>query len=190
LHPSKAIQSAFEKPNIAIALVLVLLPSIVFLAGLALYGIDIAPFAAYEIVIGFVTFFVLALVVFALGLIFDGKRASGRFLGTFCALSLMQIVSLAFVLLSLIATSMVFSPDAIEFSKRAGSFNQVSTFLALNPGSVNVAAFGVFLAISACLIVAGIYLLYRAIRSLTETRAFTALILAIITLIILGLIPV
>lgn len=189
LHPSKAVDSAFEKPNIAIALVLVLLPSLAFLGGLAFYGEDVLSYAVYEVVLAYVTFFALALIVFALGLLFDGKRAKGKFAGTICALSLLQIIYLAFSLLSLIAMPLVLSPAAIEFAKHAGA-DQTGEFLTLNPGAANLAIFAFFLAIGACLIAWGIYILYRCIRKLAETRAFTALILAIITLIIIGLLPI
>ncbi|MFA4855470.1 MAG: YIP1 family protein [archaeon] len=190
LHPSKAVDSAFEKPSIPIALVLVLLPSLAFLCGLIVYGQDISSFAVYEIILAYVTFFVLVLIVFALGLLFDGKKAKGKFAGTICALSLLQIVSLAFSVLSLIAIPLVLSPEAIQFAGHASGTDQISEFLTLNPSAINFAALAVFLAISACLIVWGIYILYKGIRKLTETRAFTSLILAIITLIILGLLPI
>ena len=190
LKPSQAIDAAFEKPNLAIALVLVLLPSLAYLAGQMLYGFDILGYTIYEIVLAYVTFFILALVIYAIGLVFNGEKAKGQFKQVLSAVSLLQLVSLAFIVLSFIAMRLVFSQKLIEFAAKATNPNQISGFIAASPGSVNYVFFAISTVIAIALTVLGICLLYKCIRKITETRAFTSIVLAIIILFILGILPI
>ncbi len=187
--PAQAVESAFEKPNLAIALLLVLLPTIAFLAGLMLYGFDVLGFVVYEIVVAYVIFFILGLIVYATGIIFNGEKAKTQLLEVLSATALLQIVSLIFVILSFLTINLVFSPEAIEFATTAENLDQTGGFIAANPGSVNLIFFAISTIIAIALIALGIYILYKIIRKLTETRAFTSLILAAIILFILGIIP-
>ncbi len=188
--PGKAVESAFEKPNLAIALVLVLLPSVAFLGGQMLYGIDISGYAIYQIVLAYVTFFILGLIVYALGIIFNGKKEKGQLLKVLSAVSLLQIVSLTIIILSLLTINLVFSPEAIEFAATAENANQIGEFIAANPASVNLAFFAIALIIAIALTVLGIFILYKCIRKVTGTRAFTALVLAAVILLIFGILPI
>ena len=188
--PGQAVDAAFEKPNLAIALVLVLLPSLAFLGGQMLYGFDVSGYAIFEIVLAYVMFFILGLVVYAVGIVFNGEKAKNQLLQVLSAVSLLQIVSLIFVVLSFLTMNLVFSPETIEFAVSAENPNQIGGFIAANPGSVNLVFFAIFTIIAIALIALGIYILYKCIRKITKTRAFTSLVLAAIILFILGIVPI
>jgi len=187
--PGQAVDSAFEKPNLTIALLLVLLPTLAFLGGLMLYGFDILEYAIFEIVLAYVIFFILGLVVYATGIIFNGEKAKSQLLEVLSATALLQIVSLIFIVLSFLTINLIFSPAAIEFATTAENPNQIGGFIAANPGSVNLVFFAILTIIAIALITLGIYILYKTIRKITETRAFTSLVLAAVILFILGIIP-
>ena len=110
--PGQAVDSAFEKPNLTIAMILVLLPTLAFLGGLMLYGFDISGYAIFEIAIAYIIFFILGLVVYATGIIFNGEKAKKQFLEVLSATALLQIVSLIFIILSFLTINLVFSPAA------------------------------------------------------------------------------
>jgi len=187
--PEQAVESAFEKPNLAIALLLVLLPTLAFLGGLMLYGFDISEFAIYEIVLAYIIFFILGLIIYATGIIFNGEKAKNQLLEVLSATALLQLVSLIFIVLSFLTINLVFSPAAIEFAITAENTDQISNFITANPGAVNPIFFAIFTIIAIALVILGIYILYKTIRNITETRAFTSLVLTAVILFILGIIP-
>jgi len=66
---------------------------------------------------------------------------------------------------------------------------QTTEFLDTNPDAVNLPIFGLFMLIGIAITVWGIYLLFLCIKKLTEGKTLTALIVTIVTLIIMGVIP-
>jgi len=197
LKPGQAVESAFKKPNIPLALLLVLLPSLAFIGGRMAYGVQVLDRALYEIVLGYVSFFVLVLVVLALGIIANRKKIAGKMPGLISALSLLQIIALATLILSFALLPLVASPATIEFAVQAGksastemTVAQVEEFLLENPEAVNFTALAVFLAIGLALSVLGLYMLYLTAKKLTESRTLTALLITIVAIIVIGLLPV
>jgi len=197
LKPGKAVESCFEKPNILLAVVLVLLPTIAYIVSGMLYGVQILDSGVMQLVLGFVKFFTLVLVVLAMGLLFDSKKARGKIAGLFSALALIQIIGLLAVLLSALLIPIVFSQDAIGFASKAtmGADQariqmQVQQFVESNPDAVNLPMFGVSLVIAIILLIWGFYLGYLAIKRFTETKPLTAIILALIAFTIMGALPI
>jgi len=99
-----------------LALILIAVPTFISLLGRIAFGADILSTALDEFVIAFVTFFVLLIVVFLLGMVLDVKKARGKFLGLFSALALLQIIALVVVILSILTISFAFSPEAVQFA--------------------------------------------------------------------------
>lgn len=198
LRPRQAVESAFEKPSLLLAFILVLLPALASIAGRMLYGVQVKPGnAIYGIVLSYVTFFALALVVFALAWLWKKQATKGKFVAFFCALSLVKVVSLAIVLLSFLTMPLYLSPGAMQAGlQAAGSANsemataQISDFIASNPAAVNLPVFYAFLLIAALLTVFGIYLIYLCVKRLGEGKRLASILITVIALIVLGLLPI
>lgn len=196
-RPGKAVESAFENPNILLALALVLLPSLASIAGRMAYGIDATGNAIYEIALAYITFFVLLLVVFALGLILDAKKTKGKFVSVFSALSLIQVTQLLIIVVSFLVVPLVFSPETIAFAIQASQASdtgmatlQLTEYVSETPGAVNVPILGFVAIAGTAIALLGMYILYLCIKKLTETRTITAAMLTLVALVILGLLPI
>jgi len=198
LQPKKAVESAFKKPNVPLALILVVLPSLASIASSIVFG---APFkvenAVYSIVLAYVAFFVLAFVIFALVAILKGSEAKGKMAGYLSALSLVKIASLAIVLLSVVAIPLCFSPAAMNAVAAAANetspgiaVGMAAAFVEENPNAINWPLFSVFLAIAAIILILGAYLVFLGIKKLSNTGWLGAVALAIIAFIIMGVLPV
>lgn len=193
LRPGNAVKSCFEKPSLVLALVLALLPSLVVLGGKAMYGVSVSETALETIVLGYVRFFALFLVILAMGLLLEFKKARSRMLGLFSSLSLLQILQLAFAIVSLIAMPLILSPETIDFALKAGQspnsdmvFGQIQEFVALNPEAGNPAGLVALTLIGLAITVWGIYLLYKTTKAFLESKGVTAILLTVIALIIMG----
>jgi len=197
LLPGEAVESAFKKPSLLTALVLVLLPAIASIAAKMLFGVQIGlENAAYGIVLSYVGFFALAIIAFALAWILNNQATKGKFVPFFCALSLVKIISLVIVLLSFLTMPLYLSPEAMQMALQAGNsangemaVAQASNFLASNQGAVNLPVFAAFLLIGALLTVYGIYVLYLCIKGLAGGKKLSSILITVIALIILGLVP-
>jgi hypothetical protein len=191
-RPEQAVMDAIERPNFVLALILVLLPSLAAIIGRMDFGEKFLVGSIYSIVLSFIAFFLLTLTVFVLCKLVGGK-AGKRFAGLFSALSLIKIVSLIVVVLSLIATPLILSPQAMEFlEERAEARNsgamalQAGQFFEENPDAVNLPVFGAFAFITLLLLIFALYLVYTAIKVFTGTKWVTALVLTIVTFVIQG----
>jgi len=197
LHPGKAVESAFEKPNILLALILVLLPPLASIAGKMVYGVDATGTAAYEIMTAYVTFFALLLVIYTLAMLFDAKKTKGKFTGAFSALALIQLTQLSIIIISLLAIPLIFQPETIAFAKQASqsasteaALTQLAMHIEENPGAINTTNLAAFMLLAAGIATGGIILLYSCIKKLTEARTLPAVLLTIAAIIILGLLPI
>jgi len=197
LKPGKAVEQAFEKPNVPLALVLVLLPALASIAGSFAFGT--APkieAMAYSVIMAFLTFFVLTVVVFLLGFLVNPKAAKGKGSGLLSALALAQILSLFVILVSFAAIPLVVAPQAMEMLAEAGSSPspeiravQINSFLTQNPTAINLPALAVFLAVAFAAFILGLYIIYLAVKRFTESRKLVALALMLISMLILGFLP-
>ncbi len=198
LHPGKAVEAAFEKPSLFVALVLILLPSLASSAGRMLYAapVDLSG-ALYGIVLAYVSFFVLALVIFFLAWLVNRQATKGRFAAFFCALSLIKVASLVIVLISFLTMPLYLSEGAMEVALQAGKSSspemaamQLSDFVAANPEAVNLAVLVVLLAITFIISLWAVYLIFKSIKTLAQTGRLAAIALTVIALIIVGLLPI
>jgi len=191
--PGQAVKDAIEHPNFVLAMILVLLPSIVAFVAKMNFSEQALAGALGPIVVNAVTFFLLVLVVFVLCKLV-GSKSNKSFDGLFSALSLMKIVSLAVVLLSLVAMPLTLSPEAAEFSReKAESKNpglleiQVGTFIEENPDAVNMPVLGAFLFITLLFLIFALDLVFTAVKEFTGAKWVTALVITIVAFIIQGI---
>ncbi len=197
LKPKQAVESAFQKPNIAIALVLVLLPALGSIAGKMVFGLPALNSAAYFIATGYVRFFVLVLVAFALSLVLNAKAAKGKLLGLFSALSLTQAIALAIIILSVLSAPAYLSPAAMNAIANAAQspdpnvqYQLISEFVEENSNAVNIPILSFFLLTSLGLLIAALYVTYLSIKKTAECRTLAAALLTIIAFTIIGLLPI
>ena len=192
LRPGHAVKDAIERPNLALALILVLIPVVVAFAARMDFSEKALVAAVYPIVASVVTFFLLTIVIFVLCRLVGSKEKKG-FAGLFSALSLVKIVSLIIVLLSLVAMPLVLSPKATAFlEEKAESRNsglvavQAEQFFEENPDSFNMPVFGAFLFVTLLLLIFALDLVYTAIKEFTGAKWLTALVLTIVAFIVQG----
>jgi hypothetical protein len=197
LKPTKAVESAFEKPNIVIALALVLLPALGSIAGKMVFGLPAGNSAVYFIVTGYIRFFVFALVAFALSLILNSKAAKGKLLGLFSALSLTQAIALAIIILSVLTAPLWLSPEAMGAIANAAQspdphvqYQLISDFVEGNSNAVNVPVLSLFLLASLALLILAVYVTYLSIKKTAECRTLAAILLTLIAFTIVGLLPI
>lgn len=194
-QPRKAVESAFKKPNLALAMAIVLLPILASLASRAAFGVSLAvENAVIEIALAYFSFFLLALIVFGLALILKSRETKGKAAGFLSALSLMATAQLAIVLLSAVAILLCFSPAAMNAATAAGNVgdsqiaaNLMQYFVEQNPTAVNVPLLMVFVAIAFAIFVLEVYLIYLAVKRLAGTGVLGGLALAFIGLLIWGI---
>lgn len=112
---SRSVEDNFEKPNIGLALVIVLVPAIIAAIGYAAgnWSIDWAEFAVQHIVLRYVLFFVLAAMLFAIGIAFHRKSREGLFAGIVSALGLFYVFAIIIAIISQVAQRLVFTPALI-----------------------------------------------------------------------------
>jgi len=190
LSPGKAVRLAFEKPNVPMALGLVLAASIVWIGTsyLTSGGISVER-AASAVILGFVQYFVIAIIVFAIGLILAGKAAGKKFAGTLSAMALLQIVWIATYVLSALFFFLLFpgglpvnptNPDNITLTAE-----QLTASLQGMAG-VNIALLYGILAVSFLLTLFGAFLVYLTMKRLTQTGRIGSLLATLAAFAIIG----
>jgi len=196
LKPKKAVEAAFEKPNIVFALVLVLLPPIASIAIASFSGILAGiERIAYSIVMAYVGFFLLAIIIFVIAWLLNSASVKGKAAGFLSALSLAQIISLAIIVLSFITFPIIVSPQASALMLGGGQLApeaqaiEMKAIIDQNPAAINYYALGAMLVVTAALMVWGIYIMYLAVKKLTGSKALVALVITLVALFILGSLP-
>ena len=106
-------------------------------------------------------------------------------------------MQLIFVVISIVSIPLLLSPEAIDFARMAGKssnetvvINQVTEFVEANPDAANLFAMAVFLVIGAVLALWGVYITYRCIKRLLDSKPITALLLTIVAFAIIGALTV
>ncbi|MDO8647293.1 MAG: hypothetical protein Q7R70_02655 [Candidatus Diapherotrites archaeon] len=122
LHPKQTVQNALDHPSIIIAVILVLLPWIVsFIAAFFLVGkLDFSP---QSMLVEIIVFFIIAFLIFLIGKEL-GNKDKKLFEGVVSAYSLVQLVSLIFIILSVVF--LILNPQIVSIIKEwnAGNIQQ------------------------------------------------------------------
>jgi len=198
LHPGKAVESAFEAPNLVLALVIVLLAPVASVGGRFLYSLPVtAEGAIYTVAFAYVSFFLLAIVAFVLAMLFNAKAAKGKFMGLFSALALTRIVALVVEIFSIATIPLYVSPKAMAVIVEVSSspnlqlmVNKLNDLIASSPDAINVGVFSILLAIGFAIMLFGAYIAYLAVRKLASSSRWAAIGLTAIAFIIVGALPI
>ena len=190
LSPGKAVRLAFEKPSVPMALGLVLAASLawVCISYLTLGGISVER-AASAVMLSYVQYFVIAVIVFAIGLILAGKAAGKKFAGTLSAIALLQIVWIVTYVLSAAAQFLLFPGGFPVNPTNPGNMaltaEQISGALQGMAG-VNIALLYGILAVSFLVTLYGAFLVYLTMKRLTQAGRLGSLLAALAAFAIIG----
>ena len=113
LKPKQAVESCFEKPNPAIAFVLVLVASIISFAQPLVIGVQpkLENLLLGIIVPGYVYFVLLVVIIYVIGFIFKGKEAvKGKFGAIVSAVGLMWVPIIVALLVLTAAIPFILTP--------------------------------------------------------------------------------
>jgi len=190
LSPKKAVQSAFEKPSIGLALALVLVSAVVWiLQNYLITGKLDAGASVLAIALSFVAFFIFVLIILVLGFLLNRSAIRGKFTGLVSGLSLLQIIMIVIYLLSAVAFTLAIPPDAAaELNAVEGNYFttavKVRQILEQNADAINFTAISGFLAAAALVGLYGFYILFLIARKFTETGILGSLLMSLVAVVI------
>lgn len=186
--PRKEIQEAIENPNMVMAIILVLLPSLVGFMALVNYGFPQNQTTFVLSLLSEIAFWILTALVLAI-VVFLVKKESlkQKFSGILAALSLLKVVGLILTLL-IISAPLALPPNLtqsfIQLEKGNLSPNEfVNNFnaqLTSNPETINETALTVIMVFSVILIVYGLWLYYEIVSQLLHSSKILTLIVWLI----------
>lgn len=193
LQPRKAVESAFEFPNIVWIIALTLLPSIVTVILRLVLGIEV-DFATVGIAIlaGFVLLIVSAIVIGFFAKLLNKTQEKHLLGGIITSLSLLNILSIVSIVLSFLLLAA--SPSIVDAVKdnQAGTITSVNfTDIAGNEllESPLLLGLGLILILANfVLFLLGLYVLYLTVSKATNSTVFKNAIIAIITIAVYALV--
>tara|TARA_Y100000310_G_scaffold345478_1_gene465455 strand:+ start:8666 stop:9295 length:630 start_codon:yes stop_codon:yes gene_type:complete len=204
LKPMQAIDSAFEKPNVALALILVLVAGIIAAVTPLTFGLQIDLAASALAIIGYyIGFILLAVLVYVAAFILKGKEAvSGKIPGIISGLGLMMIPVIVSLIVVIVVVQMILPPFAVSLAQDlqtgAVAVEDIPTWVNhLYDQNIDSINFTGFYALSGLLVLIGlfnVYLLYRIINKLIGYRLIPTLIIIFAIMVIVnvlqGLLPI
>jgi hypothetical protein len=196
LKPRQAVESAFEKPNPGLAIALVFISCLASLAMPIILGsqIDLVGFAINTVVSSYVSFLVLAVLIYIAAFVLKGKDSvTGQFSGIVSALGLLWIPILVAIIISLVLAPSILSPEVLTLAKEyqageigAYAFASEVAFIAEGiMGTVYIFTV-VFLAIG----LFNLYLLYNIIKKIFDLKILGNILVMLVILFILGFLPI
>lgn len=188
----KAVASAFEKPNVLLALVLVGVA--IALAGVNLVLNASAPdwnvFLVESVLKEYARFIALGILIFIAGMVLNRQNMKGKFTGVFSALGLTYVITIIVSVLSLVIGRLVFKPEFLHALGQAKTFEEMAMTALLwssaDPSAVNWTLLTVALVIGALLLVYQLFLVYKIISFVSKHRPWLNLIALIAILVVFG----
>lgn len=192
--PKQAVESAFSAPNPGLAIALVFVSSILALVPPLLRGEEIVAFAVNVFASSYLSFFVLAILIYVVAFVLKGKAAvSGKFSGIVSGLGLIQILVIVWLIISIIPALGVISPEVESVFHGALSGEFTSGELAdavFEIGTANALVLGLFLVVGLITLVVNLIILYFVVSKLFNYKLILNIVMMAILLIILGLLPI
>ncbi|MDD5162752.1 MAG: hypothetical protein PHD95_00930 [Candidatus ainarchaeum sp.] len=193
---SSSVDGNFEKPNIALALVIVIVPAIIAAIGYIADGLNIdwAEFAIQHIVMRYVLFFVLAAMIFAIGIAFHRKSREGLFAGVVSALGFFYVFAIILAVISQLAQRLVFSPaflaklQLLSAATTQEAAATVALLIATMPKEINFPLFFALIIIGLIIYVWQYFTLYKIISFSSGERPWVNIACWAVVVFIYGLI--
>ncbi|GEM_PF-4100828 len=126
LNPVRAIERSFDHPNLGLAFLFVLLPTIVSIIGIIVFSLKVnAVSIIISAIVSVVSWIVLGIVLYLIGFVIEGNSLKGRLQGIFAALSLLWIVPAILLIVEMIVFFSM--PPGIMQELNALQSRQIST---------------------------------------------------------------
>ena len=190
--PRKEIQEAIDNPNMVVAFILVLLPTLVGFLALTNFGFEQDQIVFLLSLLSEIAFWILTALVIALA-VFLAKKESmkQKFTGILAALSLLKVIGLVLTLL-IVSMPLALPPNLtnsfIQLQKGNLSpnefVNQFNTQLTTNPDTISEAPLYVLIVFTVILALYGLWLYYEIVSQLLHSSKLKTLIVWLIILII------
>lgn len=196
LKPRQAVESAFEKPNPGLAIALVFISCLATLALPIFIGaqIDLAGFVINTVISSYLSFFVLAVLIYIAAFVLKGKDSvAGQFPGIVSALGLLWIPILAGIIISFVLVPTILSPEVLTLAKEyqageIGAYAFASEVAFITEGVLGTLY--LFVAVFLVIGLINLYLLYRVISKLFEFKILVNLAIMAVILLLLGFLPI
>jgi hypothetical protein len=198
LHLKETIKDCLEKPNVALAFVLVLLPTIFAVILDSIIGLKIDAFErSITLFSGIVSWLIIGFIIYILVYIGKRKEIHGKFPGILSCLGVIRLIG-AIITIVLFIVPFFISTDVMETYARLQNgeitseeaITAINTFTAQDPNAISLAPIFILVLIATILLIYALYLYYRTIASLSGYGAAKNLIIWIITIIIALILPI
>ena len=194
--PSDVIEDNLARPNIGLALFVVLIPSLMWILFNFYYGFMIDFLAlGYAVLKGYLLLVITTLLFYFTGYIFRGRELKGKLGGVMTAVSVLWIflailAILWFAMLMLLPAEIVTHLTVLD--QYAVSYDQVMGSTVLEnmelTGSMMTGLIMIFL-IGFAVILWYFYYAYKLVKMLTNKSRLLSFIMTLILLFLLGLVP-
>ena len=194
--PSDAIEDNIARPNMGLALFLVLIPSLMWILFNFYYGFMIDFLAlGYAVLKSYVLLVITTLLFYFAGYIFRGRELKGKLGGVMTAVSVLWIF-LALLSILWFAVLMLIPADTItslqELSQYGASYEQViqsSTLENLEMTDSLITGLIIFLFLGFAVILWYFYYAYKLIKVLTKKPILISFLITLFLLFLVGLVP-
>ena len=194
--PSDVIQDNIDRPNMGMALFLVLIPSLMWILFNFYYGFMIDFLAlGYAVLKGYVLLFVMTLLFYFTGYIFRGRELKGKLGGVMVAVSVLWVF---LALLSILGFAMIMlvPADTITnlqvLNQYGASYEQVIESNALANLEITdsmITGFIMIFIVGFAVLLWYFYYAYKLIKVLTKKPILVSFVMTLILLFLVGLVP-
>ena len=194
--PSDAIEDNIARPNMGMALFLVLVPSLMWILFNFYYGFMIDFLAlGYAVLKGYVILVVMTLLFYLTGYIFRGREMKGKLGGVMVAVSVLWIfiallAILGFAIISLVPAETITSLQIM--GQYNASYDQIigsSTLENLEITESMITGLIMILFIGFALMLWYFYYAYKLVKVLTKKPILISFVITLILLFLTGLVP-
>ena len=194
--PSHAIEDNIKRPNMGMALFLVLVPSLMWILFNFYYGFMIDFLAlGYAVLKNYIILVIMTLLFYLTGYAFRGRELKGRLGGIMSAVSVLWIFVallsiLGFAIISLIPAETVTSLQVMN--QYGASYEQVIGSSALENLEITdsmITGFIIIFLVGFAVILWYFYYAYKLIKILTKKPILISFVITLILLFLVGLVP-
>ena len=194
--PSDAIEDNIARPNIGMALFLVLIPSLMWILFNFYYGFMIDFLAlGYSVLKSYVFLIITTLLFYLTGYLFRGRELKGKLGGVMVAVSVLWVFLallsiLGFAMISLVPAETVTSLQVLN--QYGASYEQVMGSNALANLEITdsmITGFIMIFLIGFAVILWYFYYAYKLIKVLTKKPILISFLITLLLLFLVGLVP-
>lgn len=186
--PKESVQSAIDRPDNAIAFVLVIIPVIASVIGQIMWGLPIKPtLVGLAFVRTILNWLILGAAAYVILYLAIGKRTQGKFSSVLSAVSLIWIINLLLIVLGIVFVPFIFSAEIQTAAKELATgqvsidefANSTSQIIENDIQAVNTSLGFLAMIIAGFLMLLAVYLIFLMVRDFQSGRALSNVIVTI-----------